>query len=152
MGRGTDPVPGRAVGIPPYPALSRDHFFRSLYSEPIRGERMRRHRLRKTAATTGLAAGAVDDPARRRALGVMTGKEPVLRLADSPPVAQHRQQLRGEHHIPVPLPFSLDDAEHHPLAVNRRHGQPHGFRDAKARGIAGRQDGAMLGASAIKCC
>ena len=30
--------PGRAVGIPPYPALSalsRDHFFRSLYSEPI---------------------------------------------------------------------------------------------------------------------
>ena len=27
-------------------------------------ERMWRHRLRETAATTGLAAGAVDDPAR----------------------------------------------------------------------------------------
>ena len=118
--------------------------FQQVHGEGV-SERMRRHRLRETAATTGLAAGAVDDPARRRALGVMTGKEPVLRLADSPPVAQHRQQRRGEHHIPVPLPFPLDDAEHHPLAVNRRHGQAHGFRDAKARGIAGRQDGAMLG-------
>ena len=46
--------------------------FQQVHGEGV-SERMRRHRLRETAATTGLAAGAVDDPARRRALGVMTG-------------------------------------------------------------------------------
>ena len=90
-------------------------------------ERMRRHRLGETAATAGLSAGAVDDPAARRAPRALAGKEPVVRLADSPLVAQHRQQPRRKHHVPVPRAFPLDDAEHHPLAVNRRHGQPHGF-------------------------
>ena len=52
-------------------------------------ERMRRHGLGETAAATGLSAGAVDDPATRRAPWAFAGKEPVRRLADPPPVAQN---------------------------------------------------------------
>jgi len=39
----------------------------------------------------------------------------------------------------------LLDAQDHSLAVDRWQGEPHGFRDAEAGGIAGRQDRAMLG-------
>ena len=95
--------------------------------------------------SSGLAvAQTVVVATTRRALRVRAWKEPVLRLTDAPPVAQHHQPRRREHHVPVPLPFPLDDAEHHPLAVNRRHGQPHGFRETEPGGVAGRQDGAML--------
>ena len=106
--------------------------------------RMRRHRLRETAAAPGLPARAVDDATTRRALRVRAWKEPVLRLTDAPPVAQHHQPRRREHHVPVPLPCPLDDAAHQPRAVNRRHGQPHGFRETEPGGVAGRQEGAML--------
>ena len=79
--------------------------------------------LRELAAAPGLPARAVDHAATRRAAWAITRKEPVLRAAHPPPVAQNRQQLRREHHVAVPLPFPLDDAEDHPLAINRRHGQ-----------------------------
>jgi hypothetical protein len=56
----------------------------------------------------------------------------------APPVAQHRQQLRGQHHVPIVLALPLFDADHHPATVDIGRPEVDGFRDAQAGGVAGR--------------
>jgi hypothetical protein len=58
--------------------------------------------------------------------------------------AQDLQQLGGEHDVAVFLPLAVLDAQVHPLAIDRRNREVHGFRDPKAGGVTGRQDRAML--------
>ena len=79
------------------------------------------------------------------ALRAGAGKEPVPGPVDFPPGAQDRQQLRREHHVAVFLSLAVRDAQHHPFAVDGGHGKAHGLGDAQAGGVAGGQDGAMLG-------
>jgi len=93
----------------------------------------------------GLPAGAVHRTAGDRVSRASPRKEPVPGAAHPPPVAQDLEQLRGQHHVAIFLTLALLDAEDHPLAVDRRDGEVNGFRDAEAGGVAGREDGVMLG-------
>jgi hypothetical protein len=62
----------------------------------------------------------------------------------APPVAQDREQLRGEHHVAILVPLPIIDAQDHPLAIDGGDREPHGFRDPEAGGVAGRQDRAKI--------
>ena len=86
-------------------------------------ERVGRNRLGDAAAPMDPPAGAVDGMDGDRVARARPRKEPVRRVVHPPPVAQHRQQRGGEHHIPVFLALPLRDPEHHPLTVNRRPGR-----------------------------
>lgn len=107
-------------------------------------QRMRRNRLGNATAPMGRPAGAVHRAGGDRLPGAIAGKEPGAGATHPPPVAQHLEQRRGEHDVAILLPLALLDAEDHALSVDRRRGQAHGFGDAKAGGIAGREDRAML--------
>ena len=61
-----------------------------------------------------------------------------------PPRPQDLQELRGEHHVAVLLARAEGNAQDHPLTIDRRRGEPDGFRDPQARGVTRRQDRAVL--------
>ena len=65
--------------------------------------------------------GAVELTGGHRVDRVLAGKEPDLRPRRAPPIAQQFEQLRREHHVPVPLPLALLDSQRHALAVNVGH-------------------------------
>ena len=106
---------------------------------------MGRNRLGNLGSPTGLPASLVDGVGRDRASRATAGEEPGPGSAHPPPVAQDLEQFRGEHHVAVFLPLPLLDAQDHPLAVDRRQAEPHGFGDAQPGGVAGREDRAMVG-------
>ncbi len=80
---------------------------------------------------------------REGPLRVLAPKEPVRRPVHAPPVAQDREQRRGQHHVAILLPLPVIDAQDHPLAIDGGDREPHGFRGPEAGGVAGRQDRAM---------
>ena len=102
------------------------------------------NRFGEACASDGDVAGAVDRFARDRRLRAAAGKEPVAGPLDLPPLTQHRQQLRREHHVAVLLALAVGDAQHHALRVDGGYGEPDSLGNAQAGGVAGGQDGAML--------
>src|SRR4030095_6376485 len=89
---------------------------------------------------TGLLHGTLAD--------VFTGKvareEPLLGLFYVPPFPEDFQQPGREHHVPVFLPFTLVDADDHPLAIDVGRYQTYGLRDSQPSCVADGQDRAML--------
>ena len=87
----------------------------------------------------GASAGAMtrlfNSGPSERVVGSVAGKQPGGGPAQAPPVSQDLEQLRRKHHVPIALPFTLLDAEHHPPTVDisgvedgrlpRRGGRPH---------------------------
>ena len=65
--------------------------------------------------------GAHELTGRHRVDRVLAGEEPSLRPRRLPPFAQQLEQLRGEHHVAVPLPLALLDPKRHALAVDIGH-------------------------------
>lgn len=60
-------------------------------------------------------------------VGDISGKKPVLRTGDSPPVPQSRQQLWREHDVAILLSFALLNSNNHSLAIDVGRFQPDGF-------------------------
>ena len=86
-------------------------------------------RLGNPAASVGFPTRAVHGPLRDRFPRAIAGKEPGPGSAHPPPVAQDRQQSRGQHHVAIFPALALLDAEDHPLAINDGNREPHGFGD-----------------------
>ena len=72
-----------------------------------------------------------------------TGKEPGLELIELP-AAQQRQQVRGEHHEAITLPFALTHPDDHALGVDVGALKLTEFGDPYAHGHRGGKDGTML--------
>ena len=118
-----------------------------------RFEQMRREAVTKQMGINGLgqlghAAGLAADMGDAHAgdgLGdAVSGKEPGLELVELPVAAQQRQQIGGEHHEAIALPFALAYADDHALGVDVGALELTEFGDPHARGIEGGEDRAML--------
>lgn len=92
-------------------------------------------------AVTRLLQSATAD----RVGGRPAGKQPRAGSAQAPPVPQHLEQIRREHHIAIPLAFALLDANHHAVTVDIAGAEPNRFGDPEASGVARRQDRSVLG-------
>src|SRR6478752_4724920 len=71
-------------------------------------------------------------------------EKPFLGLFQWPPVAEHFEQLWGEHDIAIFAPFTLLDSDDHSLTIDIRDLQADRLRDAQSGSVAGRKDRAML--------
>ena len=71
-------------------------------------------------------------------------EEPSLGAPSSPVLRQDEAQVGGEHDGAVLAPPALLDADHHALAVDVGDAQVGDFRDAKAAGVQGHEQGAGL--------
>ena len=67
-----------------------------------------------------------------------------LRPRRPPPVAQQFEQLRREHHVPVPLSLALLDPQRHALAVNIGHRQVRDFGHPQACAVGDAVRGFVL--------
>ena len=85
------------------------------------------------------SAGMLDGVRRDRSAEI-PGEEPLLRPHDSPILTQRVEQLRREHDVAVLAALAVGHPDHHPLVVERAGLQAHGFGNAQASGVAGRQD------------
>ena len=72
---------------------------------------------------------------RHRVDRILARKQPGLGPRRPPPVAQQFEQLRGEHHVAIPLPLALLDPQGHALAVDVGHLQRHDLGHAQARAV-----------------
>jgi len=106
---------------------------------------VRRDPLGEPRSAMGALTRLADGVARDRLIAVLAGKQPHGRPVGAPPVAQACKERRGEHDVAIALAFPLLDGDHHPAAVDIRGSEVDGFRNARARGVARRQDGAVLG-------
>ena len=79
---------------------------------------VRRHALGDARQARGGVHGAPKLAGGHRVDRVLAGEEPRLRPRRPPPRAQQFEQLRREHHVPVPLPLALLDPQRHALTVN----------------------------------
>ena len=77
--------------------------------------------------------------------GDVAGKEPLPGLIHSPPTAQDLQQFWRQHHVQILLTFALVDTDDHALAIDVGGFQPQPFGDAQAGGVAGSENGVVLG-------
>ena len=115
----------------------------------IVAHRMGRDWLGDAAPPMGALTGLPHRVAGDRTCRVLTRKGPRRRPTHAPPVAPHRQQLRGQHHVPIQLALPLFDADHHPATVDIGRPEVDGFRDTQAGGVAGCQDRPRRGARDI---
>jgi hypothetical protein len=116
-------------------------------------EQMRREAVTKQMGINGLgqlshAAGLAADMGDAHTsdgLGdTVSGKEPGLELIELPLASQQREQIGGEHHEAITLPFALAYADDHALGVDVRALEVTEFRDPHTGGIEGGENGAML--------
>ena len=105
---------------------------------------MRRDGFGNAAPPTGQVALALHRGSTNRSVWTVPRKEPVRGPRPLPPRPQDLQELRGEHHVAVLLALAEGNAQDHPLTIDRRRGEPDGFRDPQARGVTRRQDRAVL--------
>ena len=105
---------------------------------------MRRDGLGESGETVRLLTGVPNRIPGDRLASTIAREEPILRPRRPPIVAQNRQQRGREHHVTIFLPFALLHANDHSSAVDSRRRQMNRFRDAKACGVAGGQDRAVL--------
>jgi hypothetical protein len=79
-----------------------------------------------------------------RLLRPLTREEPCGRSGRAPPCAEQLEELGREHHVAILLALALLNANDHTTAVDIRRSEAEHLRDAQARGVAGRQNRAML--------
>ena len=84
-------------------------------------QRMRRDRFGNVRPSASPVTFALDRTAADRGARPSPGEEPVRGPVDLPPRAQDLEERRGEHHIAIPLPLALRDAEDHPVAIDGGH-------------------------------
>jgi len=105
-------------------------------------ERMRCDPRGQPCPPTRLVAGLLDRASADRGVRPCPREQPVRGPVHSPPRAQHLQQRRRAHHVAI-LRARAVDAEDHPRAIDGADGEPGRVGDPQARGVAGRQEGAM---------
>jgi hypothetical protein len=93
--------------------------------EQVGGEAVPQGVRRDALGDARQARGGVDGAPKlaggHRVDRVLAGEEPSLRPRRPPPVAQQFEQLRRQHHVPVPLSLALLGPQRHTLAVNIGH-------------------------------
>ena len=91
-----------------------------------------------------LAADMGDPRTGERFGDAMSWKEPGLELIELPVAPEQREEIRGEHHQAIALPFALAHLNDHALGVDVSALELTELGDPDARGIEGREDRAMF--------
>jgi hypothetical protein len=105
---------------------------------------MRRHALGDARQILGGGDGPIEPTGSDWIDRILAGKEPDRRSRRAPPLTQECEELRGEHHIAMPLPLALLDPQRHPLAVDIGHLQVRDLRHAQAGAVGDAERGLVL--------
>src|SRR5215831_12219247 len=105
---------------------------------------MRINDLGELGGVARLAADMRDTRAGDRFSNAGAGKEPGLELIQLPVAAQQREQIGGEHHEAIALPFALAYTDDHAVGVDVGALELTELGDPHTRGIEGGEDRAML--------
>src|SRR5258708_16297218 len=97
-------------------------------------------RFGNTATSMRLLARPLYSVPADVALHSIAREEPFLGLFQWPPVAEHFEQLCGEHDIAIFAPFTLFDSDDHSLTVAIRDLHANRLRDAPSASRARRKD------------
>ena len=116
--------------------------------EQMRGEavpeRVDRHPLVDAGGGPRRAAGRIQHLHVDGAIGVPAGKQPALRLRQTPVDPQDAQKLRRQHHGAVLAALAMLDTDHPATAVDVADLQPDGLRGTQAGGVGRGQGRARL--------
>ena len=107
-------------------------------------QRMDAHRLSELRRLASIPACPVECACVERVALVAAREQPVFRSDFLPIGAQHDEQLRRQHDVPIPMSLALLDPDQHAVAVDIGDPQLHDFRDPQAGGVGRHQRGAML--------
>ena len=107
-------------------------------------ERVRRDPAPETGGIGGGVAGAIELAVRDRQQGIPAREQPALRAALLPPGAKDREQLLGEHSVPVLASLALLDADQHPFAVDIAHAQSDNLGAAQSGAVGHTQRGLVF--------